>query len=82
MSTSLSLPGTEYHESRIVMRAIAMSCGVVLVGTAGFMLIEPGWTLWRALYFTLSTITTVGYGDEGISETGQKFAALLLAPGP
>ena len=81
MSTSLSLPGTEHHESRIVMRAIAMSCGVVLVGTAGFMLIEPGWTLWRALYFTLSTITTVGYGDEGISETGQKFAALLLVTG-
>jgi voltage-gated potassium channel len=81
MSASLSLPGTEHHESRIVMRSIAMMCGVVLVGTVGFLLIEPGWTLWRAIYFTLITITTVGFGDEGISETGQKFAALLLVCG-
>ncbi len=81
MSSSLSLPGTEHHESRVLMRAIAMSCGVVLVGTAGFMLIMPKWTLWRALYFTLITITTVGFGDEGISEAGQKFAALLLVIG-
>lgn len=63
------------------MRAIAMLCAVMLVGTIGFMLIEPGWTLWRAIYFTLITITTVGFGDEGISEAGQKFAALLLVFG-
>lgn len=81
MSATISLPGSEHHEAHIVARAIAMSCGVVLVGTVGFMLIEDGWTLWRALYFTLITITTVGFGDEGISETGQKFAALLLLTG-
>jgi voltage-gated potassium channel len=81
MSASISLPGTEQHEARIVMRAIAMSCGVVLVGTAGFMLIEDDWTLWRALFFTLITITTVGFDDAGISENGQKFAALLLVTG-
>jgi voltage-gated potassium channel len=81
MSASLSLPGSEHHEFRIVMRAIAMSCGVMLIGTVGFMVIDPGWTLWRAIYFTLITITTVGFTDEGISEAGQKFAALLLVIG-
>ena len=40
------------------------------------MLIEPGWTLWEALYFTL--ITTGSFGDETISETGQRGAALFL----
>ena len=43
------------------------------------MLIEPGWTLWEALYFTL--ITTGGFGDEAISETGQRVAALFLVTG-
>ena len=70
MGTFLSLPGTEHHESRIFMKAVAMSYGVVLFGTGGFILIEPGWTVWRVLYFTL--ITTGGFGDERISETGQK----------
>lgn len=79
MGTSLSLPGTEHHESRIFMRAVAMSYGVVLFGTGSFMLIEHGWSLWKALYFTL--ITTGGFGDEGISETGQKVAALFLVTG-
>jgi voltage-gated potassium channel len=81
MSTTISLPGSEKHEAHLAIRAIAMSCGVVLIGTVGFMLIEPGWTLWRAIYFTLITITTVGFGDEGISENGQKFAAFLLVTG-
>lgn len=81
MSASLSIPGSEHHEFRILVRAIAMLCGVILIGTVGFMLIDPTWTLWRAIYFTLITITTVGFGDEGISETGQKFAAFLLVIG-
>jgi len=61
------------------MKAVAMSYGVVLFGTGGFILIEPGWTVWRVLYFTL--ITTGGFGDERISETGQKVAALFLVTG-
>ena len=81
MSASISLPGTENYETRIVIRAIVTLCGVVLFGTAGFLLIEQDWTLWRAIYFTLITITTVGFGDEGISEAGQKFAAVLLICG-
>jgi hypothetical protein len=81
MSASLSIPGTANHEARIVMRAIAMLCVVMLVGTIGFLLIEPGWTVWRAIYFTLITITTVGFGDETTSLAGQKFAALLLVCG-
>ena len=40
------------------------SVGILFIvfGTIVFMLIE-GWNLLDALYYTVSTITTVGYGD-------------------
>ncbi|HED64921.1 MAG TPA: potassium channel protein [Planctomycetes bacterium] len=68
------------EERRHVLRALGALLIVVAVGTAGFVAIE-GWTPWRALYFTLITITTVGYGDEGIGEGGKLFAAVLLVVG-
>ena len=74
----LALPAHEQH--RQLMRAVFLLALVVLCGTLGFMHIEA-WEPWRALYFTVVTITTVGYGDEGISEPGKMFAALLLIGG-
>ena len=65
---------------RQAARAVAAMLVVVVGGTAGFVYIED-WSLWRALYFTLITITTVGYGDQGISEGGQMFASVLLVGG-
>ncbi len=62
-------------------RCLAVLIGVVVFGTLGFHLVEEEWTYWESLYFTLVTITTVGYGDHGISENGEKFAALLLLCG-
>jgi len=53
---------------------------VTLLGTIGFVEIE-GWELWRAFYFTIITITTVGYGDEGLSDPGKRFATLVLSGG-
>lgn len=64
-----------------MVRCLAMLMAVVTFGTLGFHLVEEGWSYWESLYFTLVTITTVGYGDHGISENGQKFAALLLLCG-
>lgn len=68
-------------EVKIVTRAIALLCGVIVCGTVGFYVIENDWTLWRSFYLTLITITTVGYGDEGMSEASEVFAALLLVSG-
>ena len=64
----------------------ALNCSAVLIlviaiGTLGFMLIERDWGVWRSLFFTLITITTVGYGDEGLSDSGKVFAAVLLLLG-
>lgn len=69
---------TEDH--RRILRAVFALTVVVAIGTVGFVLIE-GWGAWQALYFTLITITTVGYGDEGISETGKRFTTVLLLGG-
>lgn len=81
MNTLPPNSGSNVDESRIVVRAIATLCGVVLFGTFGFLLIEDQWDVWQAFYFTLITITTVGYGDLGVSEMGQRFAAVLLLCG-
>ncbi|TWT75898.1 Voltage-gated potassium channel Kch [Posidoniimonas polymericola] len=64
-----------------IARCISLLAGVLLVGTVGFYHIEGKWTLWECLYFTLVTITTVGYGDYGLSHNGQVFASLLLVCG-
>ena len=73
-----TVPG--YEKNRQLAYALILLSCVILGGTIGFVLIE-GWDFWRALFFTLITITTVGYGDEGISDDGKKFATLLLVGG-
>lgn len=55
--------------------------GIVLVGTAGFMAIE-GFSLSDAFYFTMVTITTVGYGDiHPATQTGKMLSILLIVTG-
>ncbi len=54
---------------------------VVTIGTLGFLCTEDNWTTWDSLFFTLITITTVGYGDENISLAGERFAVVLLVVG-
>jgi voltage-gated potassium channel len=77
-STIHPLPGAA--EGRKTTTALLLLAVVTIGGTMGFVVIED-WGLWRSFYFTLITITTVGYGDEGISEGGRKFATLLLIGG-
>ncbi|HRX77806.1 MAG: NAD-binding protein [Planctomycetaceae bacterium] len=76
-STRISLAS---EELRAATRCVAILLTVVVFGTLGFWYIEHenNWDLWKSLFFTLITITTVGYGDQGLSPTGEKFAAILL----
>lgn len=67
-----------WSDDNAALRCAVILLGVIVIGTFGFRCTEQSWTLWKSLYFTLITITTVGYGDQGLSETGQKFAAVML----
>ena len=75
------LAGGETGRVGTAVRCLVALAGVMVFGTVGFLVIEPDWDLWQSLYFTLITITTVGYGDDGLSPTGEKFASLLLLAG-
>ena len=63
-----------------IKRSIGLIVGVVVIGAIGLSWIE-GWDLWQSLYFTLVTVTTVGYSDYGLSVAGQRFAVFLMVCG-
>jgi len=68
--------------NRIVRRllCILVAIGAALtIGTVGFTLIG-GYPVFDAFYFTLSTMTTVGYGDK-FSHAGRLFNAFLMIVG-
>ncbi|HXX81167.1 MAG TPA: NAD-binding protein, partial [Thermodesulfovibrionales bacterium] len=56
--------------------------GVIIVfGVLGYVVIE-GWTFFDALYMTITTITTVGYGEvHKLSEMGRLFTIFLIVFG-
>lgn len=63
-----------------IARCLALAGGVLAIGALGFRLIE-GWGLWEATYFTLVTISTVGYDDHNLTDAGEVFAAVMLLCG-
>ncbi len=65
-------------QTLIALRCAGALALVIAMGTLGFMLIEDHWGVWKSLFFTLITITTVGYSDQNLSADGQIFAAVLL----
>lgn len=68
-------------ERNAMIRCVLLLLGIVAVGTLGFHLIEKQWDFWDCFYFTIVTITTVGYGDYGLDRGGQMFAAFLMVSG-
>lgn len=53
--------------------AVVLLATVLVIGTAGFVLIE-GWNTFDALYMTITTVTTVGYGEiHPLSRAGRVF---------
>jgi voltage-gated potassium channel len=55
---------------------------LVAVGTAGYYFLEPEYSFLDALYMTVITLTTVGYGEvHPLSPRGQWFTIFLLLGG-
>lgn len=63
---------------RAVMKSVMMLNLLLLLGTAGFMLVE-GWSLLDALFMTVITLSTVGYGEvQPLSDAGRVFTVLFI----
>ena len=61
---------------------LGISASLVLIGTLGYWLIEEKYTLFDALYMTVITLTTVGYGEvHELTPAGRVFTILLLLGG-
>jgi voltage-gated potassium channel len=66
---------------RHVAMLMALSALLLGVGTAGYMIIE-GFSLLDALFMTVITLTTVGYGEvRPLDEEGRLFTILLIMLG-
>lgn len=63
-----------------ISTALLLFLLICILGSLGFMWIEE-WNFQKALFFTLISITTVGYGDEGISEAGKLYALAVVLGG-
>lgn len=73
------LSGRSLNDSTLIHLRLALILPVLVIsgGTAGYMIIE-GWDLLDALYMTVLTISTVGYGEvHPLSVTG-KFLSILI----
>ena len=69
------------NEPRLLPHARAAGAAWWPVGTAGYVVIE-GWSLWDALYMTVTTVATVGYREvHPLSPAGQAFTLVLIVVG-
>jgi len=73
--------GRQLNFLRHLIIAIIILLVLLFAGTAGYSLIE-GWSFFDALYMTVTTITTVGYGEvHQLSKEGRIFTVFLILSG-
>lgn len=64
---------------KIVIQIIALLSFILVVGTAGYTVIEDGWTVGDGFYMTVITITTVGFGEvHDLSQAGRAFTVVII----
>ncbi len=69
------------YGAKSIIRCLFLLVGVLVVGTAGYMIIEH-WRFFEALYMTVITISTVGYQEVGeVSGLGRGFTIILIFMG-
>ena len=66
---------------RNIAQWAACLLAMLLLGSLGFVWLE-GWTFFDALYMTVTTLTTVGYGEiHPLSRTGRAYNMVMLLAG-
>jgi voltage-gated potassium channel len=56
--------------------------GLIVLGTLGYYILEPDYTLFDSVYMTVTTLTTVGYGEvHTLHWQGRLFTVFLLLGG-
>src|SRR3989338_10828819 len=69
----------EVRDRLLGVAGLLLAC--LVAGTLGYHLIE-GWSLFDALYMTVITLATVGYGEtHTLSPAGRVFTILLIMGG-
>jgi len=69
------------NKNRHLIVSIILSLVILIVGTAGYIIIED-WRFLDALYMTVITISTVGYREiNQVGDAGRVFTILLVAIG-
>lgn len=67
--------------TRHIILSVLMTALVIIMGTAGYMLIE-GWDFLDSAYMTVTTLATVGYGEvHKVSRIGQIYTIMLIIVG-
>ncbi|MDY6837529.1 MAG: NAD-binding protein [Thermodesulfobacteriota bacterium] len=66
---------------RRITMALTLCLSIIAIGTSGYILIED-YTFFEALYMSVITITTVGFGEvKPLSEIGRGFTTVLILVG-
>ena len=61
--------------------SLILTAALILIGTGGYMIIE-GWPVSDAIYMTIITLATVGYGEvHQVSGVGRIFTIFLIVSG-
>ncbi|THB68147.1 MAG: hypothetical protein D6E12_07125 [Desulfovibrio sp.] len=67
------------NETRNLRNMVIAVLAVIGVGTGGYLLLEQGWSVLDALYMTVITITTIGFGEiHDLSPAGRVFTMALV----
>ncbi len=71
---------------RKILIAPILLISLLVTGTVGYLFLEKDnpageWQLLDAIYMTVITLTTVGYGNMGMSDAGRVFTLFLLIGG-